>query len=363
MKKIFLIILCSFLLFSCQTENAPQESTQPPQKEVAKISKNEEQEKIWKMYCNLWRITELYSIAPDSQRYEDIKENNSDISSQKWVASKLLAEWVILDIDRQTKYFSDNTKDLYYPKTANLLINAQNGIYTTLAEMKNIETLDDFKRNFSTFLTWMEILSSVPEKSVSEWVDDILFQNAAQTKFLLCNNNAGLDFWGWKSTQNSTQSNSQVTSNLPPKPTFTESDIYIGRTTENLNIREMASQNAKILWKIPKNSFIVYTPYKMVENEWITWHVGWDPDQNIYGLISGEFIEFVWPVPKNTSNQQYKSSYSSQSFHWYGCTTDCSGHQAWYDWAEKKWIDHTDDCAGNSQSFIEWCWAYVENNY
>ena len=53
MKKIFLITLCSFLLFSCQAENAPQETAQPSQEEVAKISKNEEQEKIWKMYCNL----------------------------------------------------------------------------------------------------------------------------------------------------------------------------------------------------------------------------------------------------------------------------------------------------------------------
>lgn len=77
----------------------PQESTQPLQEEVTKISKNEEQEKIWKMYCDIGRISELYSIAPDSQRYQDLRENGSDISSQKWVASKLLAEWIILDID------------------------------------------------------------------------------------------------------------------------------------------------------------------------------------------------------------------------------------------------------------------------
>ena len=51
-------------------------------------------------------------------------------------------------------------------------------------------------------------------------------------------------------------------------------------------------------------------------------------------------------------------------FWWYSCKTfNCSGHQAWYDWAERKWIDNVDDCGGNSQSFIEWCWAYVEENY
>ncbi len=53
MKKKILIILCSLLLFSCQAENAPQETAQPPQEETSKISKNEEQQKIWQLYCNL----------------------------------------------------------------------------------------------------------------------------------------------------------------------------------------------------------------------------------------------------------------------------------------------------------------------
>jgi len=46
------------------------------------------------------------------------------------------------------------------------------------------------------------------------------------------------------------------------------------------------------------------------------------------------------------------------------CTSDCSGHQAGYDWAEEKGIDDVDDCdtAGdnsNSPSFAEGCKAYV----
>lgn len=50
----------------------------------------------------------------------------------------------------------------------------------------------------------------------------------------------------------------------------------------------------------------------------------------------------------------------SGSFHGYDCTVDCSGHQAGYDWAEKHDIDDEDDCRGNSESFIEGCKAYVE---
>lgn len=60
---------------------------------------------------------------------------------------------------------------------------------------------------------------------------------------------------------------------------------------------------------------------------------------------------------------EYDYSLDDNSFYGYECTQDCSGHQAGYDWAEKKGIASTDDCSGKSQSFIEGCWAYVEQNY
>lgn len=51
------------------------------------------------------------------------------------------------------------------------------------------------------------------------------------------------------------------------------------------------------------------------------------------------------------------------SFHGYSCTQDCSGHEAGYEWAEEEGIDDEDDCTGWSQSFIEGCQAYVEENH
>ena len=51
---------------------------------------------------------------------------------------------------------------------------------------------------------------------------------------------------------------------------------------------------------------------------------------------------------------------SPLTFHGYTCTDDCSGHQAGYDWAEENSITDSDDCSGNSQSFIEGCQAYIE---
>lgn len=51
------------------------------------------------------------------------------------------------------------------------------------------------------------------------------------------------------------------------------------------------------------------------------------------------------------------AQYSGQ----YGCTQDCSGHNAGYAWAEQNDIVDPDDCGGNSQSFIEGCQDYAES--
>jgi hypothetical protein len=51
---------------------------------------------------------------------------------------------------------------------------------------------------------------------------------------------------------------------------------------------------------------------------------------------------------------------SARTFHGYACTTDCSGHEAGYRWAEEKGITDPDDCPidpHNSHSFTEGCWA------
>lgn len=41
------------------------------------------------------------------------------------------------------------------------------------------------------------------------------------------------------------------------------------------------------------------------------------------------------------------------------CTYDCSGHEAGYEWAGDYGIDDPYDCDGNSDSFIEGCEAYA----
>jgi hypothetical protein len=76
----------------------------------------------------------------------------------------------------------------------------------------------------------------------------------------------------------------------------------------------------------------------------------------------------VIAAPASTPWQDYSSSRAATSGGPYAaehgisdCTEDCSGHEAGYAWAERNGIDEEDDCTGNSDSFIEGCKAYVED--
>lgn len=62
--------------------------------------------------------------------------------------------------------------------------------------------------------------------------------------------------------------------------------------------------------------------------------------------------------PQNTTSQPVRSA----QFQGYGCTSDCSGHRAGYEWAESRGIASPDECSGRSQSFIEGCEAYAEEH-
>ena len=59
-------------------------------------------------------------------------------------------------------------------------------------------------------------------------------------------------------------------------------------------------------------------------------------------------------IPKPVYYQTYLPSASYESG---------SGHEMEHNWAEEKDIDNIDDCGGNSNSFIEGCESYVEENY
>lgn len=76
-------------------------------------------------------------------------------------------------------------------------------------------------------------------------------------------------------------------------------------------------------------------------------------DKLLCSLIS--LLPFIWPLLFNQP-----SFAQLLEFKGYPCTEDCSGHEAGYEWAEENDITDELDCGGNSQSFIEGCIAYVE---
>lgn len=44
----------------------------------------------------------------------------------------------------------------------------------------------------------------------------------------------------------------------------------------------------------------------------------------------------------------------------YGCTEDCGGHEAGYEWAQENGITQPDDCYSHSPSFEQGCRSYGE---
>lgn len=71
---------------------------------------------------------------------------------------------------------------------------------------------------------------------------------------------------------------------------------------------------------------------------------------------SGSLTDPVAPHPSNLSHMPPGQLY----FKGDPCTIDCSGHEAGYAWAEENGIDDPDDCDGKSESFIEGCRSYAE---
>lgn len=70
----------------------------------------------------------------------------------------------------------------------------------------------------------------------------------------------------------------------------------------------------------------------------------------------------TWQSPSATSTPAGLSSLPPTRLYFKGdpCTIDCSGHEAGYEWAEENGIDAPDDCDGKSESFIEGCRSYAE---
>jgi len=61
----------------------------------------------------------------------------------------------------------------------------------------------------------------------------------------------------------------------------------------------------------------------------------------------------------DSSDYEYEGTEDVVTSDNWDCTGDCSGHEAGYEWAGDNGISEPDDCGGNSDSFIEGCQAYA----
>jgi hypothetical protein len=64
----------------------------------------------------------------------------------------------------------------------------------------------------------------------------------------------------------------------------------------------------------------------------------------------------IWLESFSNNNTQQ----TQKTFYGYDCKGDCSGHVAGYNWASNKNVSDFSECGGNSNSFIEGCYAYVQ---
>ncbi|MDE4918312.1 hypothetical protein [Cupriavidus metallidurans] len=78
------------------------------------------------------------------------------------------------------------------------------------------------------------------------------------------------------------------------------------------------------------------------------------------GIDTGELQRYFESRVPRPIDRNSAARLPPLQFNGYLCTQDCSGHEAGYDWAEENGITDPDDCGGKSQSFIEGCQAYAE---
>lgn len=69
--------------------------------------------------------------------------------------------------------------------------------------------------------------------------------------------------------------------------------------------------------------------------------------------------EYIRESFKNGKQIEVEVDNSLTRDDWDCSTPDCAGHNAGYDWAEENGITDPSDCGGKSESFIEGCETYA----
>lgn len=111
--------------------------------------------------------------------------------------------------------------------------------------------------------------------------------------------------------------------------------------------------------KFPKDGWEVVsrTPAGVVQNSGKSKQAGLFDD-----LIPARRTRPNWWEASPLARDSEPAPPTRGTFHGYRCTDDCSGHRAGYAWAGRLQLQAASSCGGNSQSFIEGCWAWVREH-
>lgn len=215
---------------------------------------------IWKAYCNMYKIVALYSIAPDSKYYKRSVENNSDVSSQKVIAPKLIAERSILWQDELLNRIYSSSGS--FKHTASLLKESDGYLLGFLKNMQSIKNVNDFKSNMlSSYAISVNILKSIPAEFNKEYQNypdkndinaSVLFKG--DENGMLCNNHAGVSFWD---------------ENLESINAETE-ELWSKKIMQDANFREEPWVNWKIIRPLIRWEHVTVLDKKEIWN--MTWY-------------------------------------------------------------------------------------------
>jgi len=215
---------------------------------------------LWKAYCNMYRIVNLYSIAPDSKFYSRSVENNSDVSSQKMIAPILIAERSILWQNDLLNKISTSSGSFQH--TASLIKESDTYLLNFLKNMQSISNLNDFKSNvLSNYSVSRSLLKSIPNEFKKEYQsskhqnsDDLGMLFKDDENGMLCNTNIDMSFWD----KDLESINAEV------------DELGSREIMQDVNFREEPGMNGKIIRPLIRWEYVTVLDKKEIWN--MTWY-------------------------------------------------------------------------------------------
>lgn len=230
---------------------------------------------MFAVYCELNRLFNLHSIAPESKYYKRMMDNNSDVSSQIAIAPRLIAERSINWIPGLLENISNNIWP--FKNSLSILKESDERLLRFLENMNYIQNVDDFKKNMiADYAVSVNLLNGFPEvfardyrnyPNQSEDNASMLIINWAMT----CNMNADISFWDSWLTEINAKSE----------------ELWSRRIMQDAKFRDAPWIKGKVMRPLIKGEYVTVLNKKKV------WSADWYEisQNNMHGWVS--YIAFI----------------------------------------------------------------------